>query len=170
LLRDVPAELVEWAGPIWRADESVPGYVPELAEHELATFWLASSDPAPAPSFEVGTAIDRPLVFATPLRFAHYRWAVQELIAPSELTRAKPPTRREVHLLGYRDPSHAPRWLELSPLAAAIVERLLRGEPLGAAVTVACTDRGASIDTVELARMLSDFASRGILLGVGTRS
>ncbi len=49
-----------------------------------------------------------------------YAWAVHEL--PADETATDPPPGRAVHLLAYRDAGHAVRWLELTPLAAAIVE------------------------------------------------
>jgi len=70
-----------------------------------------------------------------------------------------------VALLGYRDEEHAVRWLELTPLAAAIVERLAAGDPIGASIERACTELGASADLTEVARLLADLGARGILLG-----
>jgi hypothetical protein len=164
-VRDVPAELLAWAEPRWRADPTVPAYLPELAAHELAHFSVASSDDTQAPRPLEEVALDRPLAFAGSMRLLAYAWAVHELPA-DEASRDEPP-RRDVHLLGYRDPSHAVRWLELTPLAASIVERLLSGEPLGPAVERACADRGVAPDTVlaDIVKLLADLGARGALLG-----
>jgi uncharacterized protein len=168
-LRDVPAEYLAWAIPRWRADPCVPEYLPDLATHELAAFAVATATAAsPVQAAEV--ALERPLTFLGSTRLMHHAWAVHELAqdegdqatAPAEW-----PVRREVHLLAYRDADHAVRWLELTPLAAAIVARLVGGEPLGEAVAVACAQAGAAAGAVlpELARLLADLGERGVLLG-----
>jgi hypothetical protein len=79
--------------------------------------------------------------------------------APSSDAEARP-----VSILIYRDPEHRSRFLELTPLAAAILERLFAGETLGQALTNAC----ASLDEEVLAgtaRLLADLGERGVLLG-----
>jgi len=60
------------------------------------------------------------------------------------------------------------RFLELTPLAAGILDRLLRGEPLGQAVTGACAEAGIPIDpsvTGSTAALLGDLLERGAILG-----
>ena len=136
-LRDVPAEYLAWAGPRWRADASVPAYLAELATHELTQFAVAAAAPASrAPGVAEG-ALDRALAFLESTRLVHHGWAVHELPADEDATGE--PARREVHLLAYRDADHVVRWLELTPLASAIVTRLLAGAPLGEAVEKACS-------------------------------
>jgi len=163
-LRDVPGELFAWAQPTWRADPTVPAYLVDLAAHELACFGVASSEAAAGPAPLDDIALDRSFVFAPSVRLANYAWAVHELgIEEDEFPDT--PARREVHLLGFRDSSQAVHWLELSPLAAAIVERLAAGDSLGAGIAEACRARGAVADRSEIARLLSDLASRGVLLG-----
>jgi len=74
-----------------------------------------------------------------------------------------------VHLLAYRDASHDVCWLELPPLAAAVIERIARGEALGAAVRGACAEQGVEPGAVlpDVARLLADLAERGVVLGAG---
>jgi len=164
-VRDVPAELFAWAEPRWRADAAVPAYLPDLAAHELAHFAIASSDSSDAmqPAGEV--ALDRPLAFSGATRLQTYAWAVHEL--PADEASRDEPERRDVHLLGYRDPSHAVRWLELTPLAAAIVRRLLSGEALGVAIERACAVRGATPAAVlgDIVKLIADLGERGVVLG-----
>jgi hypothetical protein len=90
---------------------------------------------------------------------------VHELSADEEAT--DEPARRDVQLLAYRDADHVVRWLELTPLAGAVLERLLGGENLGAGVERACADHGAVPGAVlpDVARLLSDLGERGVLLG-----
>ena len=79
------------------------------------------------------------------------------------------PARRDVQLLAYRDAEHVVRWLELTPLAAAVLERLVAGEPLGAAVEHACQAHRVAPAAVlpDVARLLADLGERGVLLGAG---
>ena len=167
-LRDVPAELVAWAAPRWRADPAVPAYVPDLATHELAQFAVAASAPAAARPAPAPLALDRALVFSESARLMRYAWAVHEL--PGDETSTAQPERRDVALLAYRDATHVVRWLELTPLAAAVLERLLSGEALGAGVEHACAEHGAAPGAVlaDVARLLADLGERGVLVGART--
>jgi hypothetical protein len=99
------------------------------------------------------------------MRIERYAWAVHEL--PLEGEAIAPPARRDTHLLAYRDESHAVRWLELTPLAAAVVARLADGEALGAAVEAACADHQTAPAAVlpDVAKLLADLGARGVLLG-----
>jgi hypothetical protein len=164
-LRDVPGELFEWAQPRWAADALVPRYLPDLAAHELACFAVAASEARPRGSPPGEVALDRALLFDDSARLMRYAWAVHEL--PADETATEVPTRRAVRLLAYRDAAHVVRWLELSPLAAAIVDRLLEGDPLAPAVGRACADHDTAPAAVaaDVARLLADLAERGLLLG-----
>jgi hypothetical protein len=174
-LRDVPFEFVGWVVERWRSDAAVPAYMPDLAAYELAFFEVASA--GPVPGAEAGgtspaapgrgrnvteVALARPLAFHESTRLAHYGWAVHEL---DEDTQA--PAHREVRLLAYRDAQHDVRWLDLTPLAAAILERLVAGATLAAAVEAACGEHGVAPATVlqDIAGLLADLGSRGVLLG-----
>jgi hypothetical protein len=166
-LRDVPRELFAWAEPAWRADAGVPAYLPDLAAHELATFTIAAAQLAAgvAGDDRVEVALDRPVAFASSARSMRYAWAVHEL-DPDEAATGEP-ARRDVRLLGYRDAEHVVRWLALTPLAAAIVDDLLSGATLGAAIAGACArhDTAPAAVAADVARLLADLADRGVLLG-----
>jgi uncharacterized protein len=164
-LRDVPAELLAWVEPRWKADEGVPPYLPDLARHELAHFAVGAAESARATEEPADVAIDHPLAFVDSARIVRYAWAVHEL--PADGADLSSPAARDVRLLVFRDEEHAVRWLDLTPLAAAILERLLGGEPLGAAVTGACAAAGVAPPDVlpGVARLLADLGSRGVVLG-----
>jgi hypothetical protein len=164
-LRDVPAELVAWADPLWRGDAAVPAYLPDLAAFELAHFAVAASEASGERREPGEIALDRPLFFGASTRLLHLGWAVHELSSDEGST--EEPPARAVKLLAYRDADHAVRWLELTPLAALLVERLLAGEPLSAAVTAACAATGGAPHAVmpDVARLLADLGERGVLLG-----
>ena len=104
-------------------------------------------------------------MLADPKRMITLGWAVHEL--PREDVAAEP-EERSVSLLAYRDAQHRARYLALTPLAAAILERLIAGEALGAAMIGACASQGRPVDDAVLAgaaRLLADLGERGVLLG-----
>ena len=104
--------------------------------------------------------------FSTSARLCRYEHAVHRLAAA--LDARDVPEQVPGGLLAYRDPDHEVRFLELTPLATAILERLLRGEPLGEAVVSACTAMGAVVDaavTGSTAALLGDLLERGAILG-----
>jgi hypothetical protein len=165
-LRDVPAELLAWAGPRWRRDPAVPAYLADLAAHELAAFAVSTAENAPPLVVPGAIALDTPIAFASSLRLFRYAWAVHELPAGDVST--EEPAQRDVALLAYRDAEHAVHWLELSPLAASLVERLVAGDTLQAAIASACADHRtspAAATTIDIARLLSDLGDRNVLLG-----
>jgi hypothetical protein len=60
------------------------------------------------------------------------------------------------------------RYLELTPLAALIIERLLAGESLKDSLIGATSASGTVLDDATLegaATLLSDLSARGVLLG-----
>jgi hypothetical protein len=166
-LRDVPAEYLAWAEPRWRADASVPAYLPDLATHERMQFAVGAAAPASASMHHVPAEVglDRSLAFLESTRLLHHVWAVHEL--PADEDAVGEPSRRDVHLLTYRDADHVVRWLEVTPLASAILARLMAGEPLGDAVTRACAEASTAAASVlpDIARLLADLGERGVLLG-----
>jgi hypothetical protein len=98
--------------------------------------------------------------------WAEPRWRADPKVPAYEASRDEPP-HRDVHLIGYRDASHTVRWLELTPLAASIVDRLASGEPLGVAVERACAASAVLPATVlaDIVKLLADLGARGVLLG-----
>jgi hypothetical protein len=171
-LRDVPTELFAWAEPRWRADPSVPAYLVDLAAYELAAFAVGASASVQPPDASAEVALDRALAFAESARLLRFAWAVHELPEQSPEGTGGEPPRRDVQLLAYRDADHRVRWLELTPLAADVVERLLSGQTLGDAVQTACGEHGVAAATVvaDVARLLADLGARGVVLGARERS
>jgi len=161
-LRDVPEELLRWAAPRWEADARLPRWLVDYAELELVDFTIGVAPrPAPPPPL-AEVAADLPLVFREPTRLVRLSWAVQGL--GDDAT----PDERPVALFVYRDAEHRSRFLELTPLAAAILVRLLEGRPLAPAVAEACAAEGWTVDAEILggaAALLADLGERGVLLG-----
>lgn len=181
-LRDVAFEFVAWAAPRWAEDASVPGYLEDLARHELSAFEVASADARGrgavsaaglAPEIGAGAEdralpieLDRGVRFHPSVRLCRYAHAVHRLDA-DEAARDEPacvPTA----LLAYRDEEHEVRYLELTELAAAMLERLLRGEMLREAVVGAASALGHALDGAVLsgtAALLEDLTGRGAVRG-----
>jgi hypothetical protein len=163
-LRDVPEEFFTWVCAEWRADDRLPAHVPDLAAFEIA-FFAASTADRRGPEERFGEiALDRPLAFDPSARLVRLDFAVHEL----EDDGVDPPPRRPVALLAYRDAAHAVRWLELTPVAAAVIERLLEGAPLGSAIAAACVALSSTFDPAEMARVLADLGDRAVVLGAET--
>lgn len=170
-LRDVPTEFLSFAAPRWADDPTVPPWIVDYAELELVDFTIAVAPrPLPPPPL-ADVAADRPLVFAEPKKLVRLGWAVHEVAsAPGTASESAPPSpdKRAVTLLVYRDTEHRTRFLELTPLAAAILERLVAGDALGPAMTNACATEGHPLTNDVLAgaaRLLADLGERGVLLG-----
>ena len=165
--RDAAFEMVAWAVPRWAEDASVPDYLGDLARHELSQFEAATAPPDPletAPAAEI--TLDRGVRFAGSVRLVRYAHAIHRLDA-DEAARDVP-ERVPTAILIYRDDDHDPRLLELTPLAAAILERLLAGEALGAAVVGGAAQLDHAVDgavTQSTAALLEDLRARGALLG-----
>jgi hypothetical protein len=167
-LRDVPAEFLEWAIPLWKDDPRTPRYLADLAAHELVHFAVAAAPTAREPRRLGEISLDRALVFSETVRLARYAFAVHEL--PADVDDVGEPAERMVTLVAYRDDEHEVRFIELTPVAAAIVERLIAGDALGVAIASACADRAVARTAAllaETARLLADLGDRGVLLGAG---
>ncbi len=164
-MRDVPAEFLAHAAPRWRRDDRLPRWIADYAELELVDFTIGVAPrPAPPPPLAEVSA-DRPLVFGDPRTIVRLGWAVHLL--PEEDVRAVP-EERAVALLVYRDAEHRTRFLDLTPLAAAILERLFAGDALGPAMVAACNKENHPLNDDVLAgaaRLLADLGERGVLLG-----
>lgn len=164
-LRDVPAEVLSFAAPRWRADARIPAHLVEHAELELVEFTIGVAPrPGPPPAL-ADVSPELPLVFAEPTAIVRACHAVHEL--PEDDLLADPAVR-DVALFVYRDAEHRTRFLDLSPLAAAILDELLGGRPLAAAIVEACRASAQALDDGVLAgaaHLLADLAERGVLLG-----
>ncbi|WP_437721628.1 HvfC family peptide modification chaperone [Sorangium sp. So ce861] len=184
-LRDVAFAFVAFAAPRWVEDPEVPAYLADLARHELAAFAAACAEPdeeeagatgapgatggpdppgAPAPG--EAPSLDRGVRFQRAAALARYEHAVHRLQGAASAR--DEPAREPTRLLVYRDAGHDVRFLELTPLAAEILDRLLAGAALGDAVVQGCAALGRPVDGPVLestAALLSDLAERGALLG-----
>ncbi|NUP08307.1 MAG: DUF692 family protein [Polyangiaceae bacterium] len=166
-LRDVPFEFVRFIGPRWEADVSVPPFAAELARHELVAFESAAAlRPPAAPdraTIEAKLELEGPVYFDESVRLSRYGHPVHELAAGARTLPARPTA-----LLVYRDAAHELRTLELSSLVADVVERLLDRRILRDAIVGACERANVALAPEllgDLARVLADYADRGILLG-----
>ena len=165
-LRDVPAEFVAWAVPKLKADPQVPDYLADLARHELLQIDVRNDPRGGESPTGNAVALDRPLRFDGAARRIDYDYAVHELPRPVE-DRTEP-KQAPTALLVYRDENNKPRYLDLIPLAAALLDRLLTGVALESAIRAACEQLGEPLDDDKLAQaamLLADLAERGVMLG-----
>jgi hypothetical protein len=161
-LRDVPGEFLDWALPRWRERTELPPWISDFARYELAEFQVAAAA-SPAPPEVTDVRPDQPLVFAEPARLLRFAYAVQALPRDDD-DRSEPAARASAVLL-YRDEDHAVQSLDLSPFAAAITERLLRGDTFVRAVGDAAAELGRQAGRLDVAQFLADLGERRVLLG-----
>jgi len=164
-LRDVTSELIDFCAPLWARDTRVPPWALDLARHEALQI-VVSSQREPVVPRELGELdLEQGLAFVEAARVARYGFAVHRLSSDDADRTAPEPLPTALFL--YRDPEHDVRYLELSPLAASFVERLLAGVSLRDALLSACAELGQdpSAALAGTARLLADLAARGALLG-----
>jgi hypothetical protein len=166
-LRDVTTEFLAWAAQELAGDARAPAYIWDLARHESLQIEVASEHALPKGVTPQPLELDRGVEFVPASRVVRYDFAVHKLSA-DESDRTEP-ERLPTALFVYRSPEHDVRYLELSPLAAAILERLHGDrQSLRAAVTGACAKLGVALGETVLsgaAQLLADLAERGALLG-----
>jgi hypothetical protein len=165
-LRDVTTELLEFCLPLWQNDARVPTYLGELALHESLHIEVSALPALPRGHVAGPLALDQGVELGAALCLVRYRHAVHEL--PEAESDRSQPAERDVSLLAYRSPEHEVRYLELTPLARGIVERLLLGDTLARAVKGAAEEAAAPLTEAVLAgaaRLLADLAERGVVWG-----
>jgi hypothetical protein len=166
-LRDVTSELLDFCAPLWEKDDRVPAWAVELGRHEALQIVVAALREPTEPG-ELGELdLERGLRFVQAARVARYEHAVHRLSEDEgDLTA---PERTPTALFVYRDREHDVRYLALSPVAAALLERLLAGASLKDALLGACATAGTDPASAlpGTSRLLADLAARGALLGAG---
>jgi len=164
-LRDVTSELLDFVAPLWRADARVPPWSLDLARHEALEIVVASLADPPA-AHELGALdVERGLRFVEAARVVRYDYAVHRL--PDSTADRSTPAREPTALFVYRDGEHDVRYLELTPLAADLLEQLLAGVSLKTALVEAAARHAEEPARVlpSVAELLADLAARGALLG-----
>jgi hypothetical protein len=165
-LRDVTGELLDFCAELWLSDPRVPPYLLELARLEALRIEIAAAPPRAAQQPLAPLELDAGLAFSEAQRLLYCAYRVHEL-SESLLDRAAP-AHGPTQLLVYRSPDHMVRYLELTPLAAAIVTRLQAGESLKDSLLGAARAAGTELDDATLsgaATLLADLSARGVLLG-----
>jgi hypothetical protein len=165
-LRDVTTEFIDYAQEVLTGDARVPGFVPDLMRLEALQIEIAAAPPLGAPREFAELDLDRGLHFAEALRLVRFRHAVHEL--SEELADRNPARAGATQLLVYRSPDHIVRYLELSPLAADILEALLAGASLRESLFSAADRQKLALSDAILtgtAELLADLSQRGALLG-----
>jgi len=163
-MRDVPGELVLWAGAFWRNAGVSERWI-ELARYEAALFAVDSAPDDAEPSLaEVGLA--RPLVFSRALRLETFQHAVHEL--PENIEDFSEPISRTVSLLIYRNAKNDVEDLELTPFFSRLVAACVSGAILKDALAQSTREENIAMDDSLLASsaaFLADLGARGVLLG-----
>ncbi|MEM6290896.1 MAG: DUF2063 domain-containing protein, partial [Myxococcota bacterium] len=142
-------------------------YLVDLAHHELLEYDIRNDHRGGEAPTGLDLALDKPLRFDSAARLMRYDYAVHRLPAGTDDTSA--PQQVPTRLLVYRDPKSSVRYLELTPLAHAVLEQLMEhGLAVAAGLQAACATLGEPLDDDRLATtatLLADLAERGVLLG-----
>jgi len=166
-LREVTTELLDFCEPLFAGDPRVPAYALDLARHEALGVAVASAVERPRGARELGELdLERGLVFIESARVVRYGFAVHRL--PADEADRSEPERRPAALFVYRSAEHEVRYLEVTPICAEILERLLAGDSLRLALEGACQAESAALNAGVVdgtAAVLADLAERGAVLG-----
>lgn len=172
VLRDVPGEFALWARGAWPADPDVPAELVDLARLEILESEVeAADDPPPPDELVPELRLDLPLVLSGALRIASFDHAVHEL--PRDEDDRSAPARTPTTLLLYRDADEHVRTMTLSPLARAVLQRLLEGRTVADAIPTGAAEAGETVDDALLGRisvLLTDLAEREVLRGCRGRA
>jgi hypothetical protein len=165
-MRDIAPEFLAFVGTRWHDEFHLPEYLRELALHELLTIDVAAGlddeTKSPIESVDLETCLQ----FQQAAKLVHYRYAVHRL--PDDEDDRSEPERGDFWILGYRDAEDEVRFLELTPLAAAVVDKLMQGQCLRDAATSGCVSVGVALDDAALATiavLLDDLEQRGVFIG-----
>lgn len=165
-MRDIAPEFLEFVGTRWHDEFHLPEYLRELALHELLSIDVAAGFDDETKSPIKSVALETCLRFQQAAKLAHYRYAVHRL--PDDEEDRSEPEIGDWWILGYRDDEPRVRFLELTPLAAAVVDKLMQGQCLRDAAVSACTTVGVALDDAALATiavLLDDLEQRGVFIG-----
>jgi len=170
-LRDVTGELLAFMSEAVEGDGRVPPYWLDLARHEALHIEVAAT-PVRRSTAEPGALdLDAGLAFSESVRLAHYEYAVHTL--PEDVNDRQAPAREPTYILAYRDSDHDVRYLALTALAAAVLERLCAGQSLRQSLTAAAAEKAVMLDETTLdatATLLADLAERGVIVGPRSRA
>lgn len=162
-IREIVPEFIAFALPRWAEDESIPGWVAELATLE-ATRWEVSSLHAPAP--EAGElAFEKVPVLSPAVRLLRVEHAVHRKRTDDDA----PPAQEPTHLCIYRTDDDRTAVWAIDDFAAALLEAFERGEEdVTTSVKRIAAARKLPIDdrlVQRLGTLLAEFVQRSILLG-----
>lgn len=170
-LRDVAAEMLSFlrAGVL---PKGAPPWILELAAHEQAMLEIGHSheEEGAKDVREIGELdFNRPAVLTPAHKILRAHWAVHRLPEHGVTPKTKV-EKGPFALCLYRDPgSHEVRVLELSPIAAAILDEVGKGDATVVdAVRRAAARDGFTIDgdlVAGFAELVADLAERGVWLG-----
>lgn len=164
-LRDTTSHFIAFCRSYQLVDEPpLPDFLWDLASFEAVRI-IAAAEPEEEHATTGEIELTRGLLFVESARLLELDYAVH-LLRDEDL--ATPPEKRPSRMLAFRDPENEVRFLELSPLAFAILERLLAGEILGQAVTQACEETQEDLDDTVLsgaAQVLARLSELGALIG-----
>lgn len=170
-LRELPTEFFAWARPCWAeaiAAGELPAWLIELFEHELELRALTRDDGSSGEPSTHAVALDRGMLGNPTARLLRREFAVHRLGAKLDPAALPELERGTFVLVAWRDRDDKPRFHELRPRHAALLERLLAGASLHDALVGACGDLDEALDDTILgdaAVTLAQWCDDHLLLG-----
>lgn len=164
-VRDTAFPFVARAAARWSSDPDLPPFLVDVARWELLDFEVKSA-PDDGPIEPGALALDRRVALSLSARVARFSHAVH-LLSDDEAS-IEPPAPIPVTLCVFRDRDMDVSFLELTPSAAEILDRLARGEALGEAVSGAAKACDLPLDATFLkgaAGFLEDLSAHGVVRG-----
>jgi len=167
ILREVPAEFTSFCRERWAKAEPVPDFLSDLASYELLSIEVRNSLGGREPATGHPLALERPLRFDGTCRLRRFAYAVHNL--PLDVDDRSEPEAIPSALLAYRDrEEYTVRLIALTPRATEVIERLLAGSTVVAALQEGAVAAGEPLSDEFLAGMthlFADLSERGVLLG-----
>jgi hypothetical protein len=165
-LRDIPAEFLTWARPRWEADGTLPPWLAELAVHQILIRTLRNDPRAVGEPNDIKLDLERPIACNPTVRVVRYRWSVHRL--PKQLGVGDAPVEDQPIVIAYRGRDDQPKFVDIKPRSAHMLELLLAGKSLRDALFGACAALNETLDDQILgatALTLADLLDRQVLLG-----
>jgi hypothetical protein len=162
-LRDAPREFVAARQAVWSADPSLPPWLGELARFELLRLDVRN-DPRPhALARDEPPRLDAPIEHNPTLRIERFSWAVDTLRRAEDVPEALP-----IVLAAVRRADQRTHHTRLDDVEASLLDALVGGQSLNAALRAAATQLACPLDDALLLRAATFLQRMGeldILLG-----
>jgi hypothetical protein len=157
-LRDVPREFVLASTGVWARDTSLPPWLGDLARFELLRLDVRN-DPTPhVLARDEPPRLDAPIECNPTLRIERFDWTVDTIGSVTDV-----PEHAPVVVVAVRRGDHRTHQTRIDPLEVALLEALVAGQPLVAALRHAAASVELPFDDTVLVRAATFLQRLGAL-------